>query len=143
MPSSFNLRDVLVERGRVSSSEAGKAYIFLFVGSIRPVKDPLYLVNTMAGIVCWVYIIVCFKICSFVQREFEYLYVLINSKVKQYHSKFSLFKVLWTEKNLLYCTNMWYLAWRLLDLTLTNIWKVYMYVDILYVIQLKIISSNF
>eukprot|EP00105_Crassostrea_gigas_P010919 XP_011426370.1 PREDICTED: glycosyltransferase 1 domain-containing protein 1-like [Crassostrea gigas] len=48
MPSSLNLRDVLVERGHVSSSEAGKAYIFLFVGSIRPVKDPLYLVNIMA-----------------------------------------------------------------------------------------------
>lgn len=47
-PSSLSVRDVLVERGHVSSSEAGKAYIFLFVGSIRPVKDPLYLVSTMA-----------------------------------------------------------------------------------------------
>lgn len=69
MPSSLNLRDVLVERGHVSSSEAGKAYIFLFVGSIRPVKDPLYLVNTMAGIVCWDGIIVCLKNQYIVQLQ--------------------------------------------------------------------------
>lgn len=65
MPSSFNLRDVLVERGRVSSSEAGKAYIFLFVGSIRPVKDPLYLVNTMA---------------EWHKKRKEVLYVIIGPK---------------------------------------------------------------
>lgn len=69
MPSSLNLRDVLVERGHVSFSEAGKAYIFLFVGSIRPVKDPLYLVNTMAGIVCWGRIIVCLKNQYIVQLQ--------------------------------------------------------------------------
>ncbi|XP_022337586.2 glycosyltransferase 1 domain-containing protein 1-like [Crassostrea virginica] len=47
--SSLNLRNFLVEQGHMSSLEAEKAFLFLFVGSIRRVKDPLYLVNMMAG----------------------------------------------------------------------------------------------
>lgn len=77
MPSSLNLRDVLVERGHVSSSEAGKAYIFLFVGSIRPFKDPLYLVNTMA---------------EWHKERKEVLYVIIGPK--QDEDYFSSFKTM-------------------------------------------------
>jgi hypothetical protein len=51
-PSALSLRDVLVKHGHVSSAVIAGASVFLFVGSIRPVKDPLYLVNTMTGIIC-------------------------------------------------------------------------------------------
>ncbi|XP_048763571.2 glycosyltransferase 1 domain-containing protein 1-like isoform X1 [Ostrea edulis] len=46
-PSALSLREVLVKHGHVSSAVITGATIFLFVGSIRPVKDPLYLINTM------------------------------------------------------------------------------------------------
>lgn len=57
----LNLWDVLVEWGYVLFFEVGKVYIFLFVGSIWIVKDLLYFVNIMVGIVCWGEIIVCLK----------------------------------------------------------------------------------
>lgn len=57
----LNLWDVLVEWGYVLFFEVGKVYIFLFVGSIWFVKDLLYFVNIMVGIVCWGRIIVCLK----------------------------------------------------------------------------------
>ncbi|XP_062590821.1 glycosyltransferase 1 domain-containing protein 1-like [Saccostrea cucullata] len=47
-PSSLRLREYLVNQGHVTSSSVAGAAIFLFVGSIRPVKDPLFLVRTMA-----------------------------------------------------------------------------------------------
>ncbi|XP_061162740.1 glycosyltransferase 1 domain-containing protein 1-like [Saccostrea echinata] len=72
--SSLRLRDYLVNQGHVSSSLVAEAYIFLFVGSIRPVKDPLYLVNTMA---------------EWHRERADVLYVIIGPKHEEdYFAKF-------------------------------------------------------
>ena len=49
-PSEFSLRDKLYDSGRITKDQFFHAKIFLFVGGIRSVKDPLYLVDIFAGI---------------------------------------------------------------------------------------------